>query len=46
VRIVLLMDAADEHQVEIEQNGFELLERTPVSLFGSWPEILVLGNKQ
>lgn len=44
-RLVLLMDAADEHQTAIEQTGFTLLERTPVSLFGSWPEILVLGNK-
>jgi hypothetical protein len=23
-----------------------LLQRTPVSLFGSWPEILVLGNAE
>jgi 23S rRNA G2445 N2-methylase RlmL len=42
VRIVLLLNAADEHQASIEQSGFELLQRTPVSLFGSWPEILVL----
>ena len=45
MRIVLLLDAADEHQAGIEQNGFEVLRRMPVSLFGSWPEILVLGNK-
>ena len=44
VRIVLLLDAADEHQVTMERSGFKLLQRTPVSLFGSWPEILVLGN--
>jgi 23S rRNA G2445 N2-methylase RlmL len=44
VRIVLLLDAADEHQISIEQNGFKVLRRTPVSLFGSWPEILVLGH--
>ena len=44
VRIVLLLDAADEHQVAIERSGFKILGRTPVSLFGSWPEILVLGN--
>ena len=44
VRIVLLLDAADEHQVAIERSGFKLLRRTPVSLFGSWPEILVLAN--
>ena len=46
VRIVLLMDAADEHQAAIERSGFKLLRRTPVSLFGSWPEILVLGNAE
>jgi 23S rRNA G2445 N2-methylase RlmL len=46
VRIVLLMDAADEHQAVIERSGFKVLRRTPVSLFGSWPEILVLGNAE
>lgn len=45
-RIVLLMDAGDEHQAGIERSGFKLLQRTPVSLFGSWPEILVLGNQE
>jgi len=44
VRIVLLMDAADEHQSVVERSGFKVQQRTPVSLFGSWPEILVLGN--
>ena len=44
-RIVLLLDAVDEHQAAIERNGFKLLQRTPVSLFGSWPEILVLDKQ-
>jgi tRNA (guanine6-N2)-methyltransferase len=46
VRIVLLLDAADDYQVDIERSGFKLLQRMPVSLFGSWPEILVLGNAE
>jgi len=46
VRIVLLMDAADEHQADIGRSGFKVLGQTPVSLFGSWPEILVLGNAE
>jgi len=42
-RIVLLLEPAPELQPSIERAGFAVLLRTQVSLFGSWPEIHVLG---
>lgn len=42
-RIVLLLEPAPELQQSIARSGFEVLLRTQVSLFGSWPDILVLG---
>jgi tRNA (guanine6-N2)-methyltransferase len=43
-RIILLFEPAPELQELIERSGFAVLLRTQVSLFGSWPEIYVLGN--
>jgi 23S rRNA G2445 N2-methylase RlmL len=42
-RIVLLLEPSRELQQSIERSGFAVLLRTPVSLFGSWPEIHVLS---
>lgn len=43
-RIVLLMDSAAESQAAMERSGFKVLLHTQVSLFGTWPEVLVLAN--
>ena len=43
-RIVLLIDGFEE-QAQLDQRGFNILLRTPVSLFGSWPEILILARE-
>lgn len=43
-RVVLLMDSSGAQEVARERGGFTLLLRAAVSLFGSWPEICVLGN--
>ena len=42
-RIVLLLEPEAELQQSMERSGFAVLLRTQVSLFGSWPEIYVLG---
>jgi tRNA (guanine6-N2)-methyltransferase len=43
-QIVLLIDSVAEHQASMEHGGLKLLLRSPVSLFGSWPEICLLVN--
>lgn len=43
-RIVLLLETEPELEQSIERSGFAVLLRTQVSLFGSWPEIYVLGT--
>ena len=43
-RLVLLVDSATEFDAVMERTGFKLLLRTQVSLFGTWPEILVLAD--
>lgn len=43
-RIVLLMDSAAESQAAMERSGFKVLLHMQVSLFGTWPEVLVLAN--
>ena len=42
-RIVLLLEPTPEIQQSIERSGFTILRQNQVSLFGTWPEIYVLG---
>ena len=42
--IVLLLESPAESQMAMERSGLKVLLRTQVSLFGTWPEILVLAN--
>lgn len=42
-RIVLLLEPTPELQPLIERSGFKILRQNQVSLFGTWPEIYVLG---